>query len=137
MYLSHSFVLLMNWRTGAILYFSDKPAIKHLPGTIKGKLSSFLLFHCQSVKSIHILSFSGPYFSAFGLNMERYSVFLRIQSEHRKIQTRKTPNMDTCHAVILAVLYCFLFYVVGFNIVLFDWKQKIIFDFYSEEIEGC
>ena len=31
----------------------------------------------------------GPYFHAFGLNTERYSVSLRIQSECRKIRTRK------------------------------------------------
>ena len=31
---------------------------------------------------------SGPYFPAFGLNTERYQVFLRIQSECRKIRTR-------------------------------------------------
>ena len=33
--------------------------------------------------------FSGPYFPAFGLNEERYSVSLRIQSECAKIWTRK------------------------------------------------
>ena len=33
--------------------------------------------------------FSGPYFPAFGLNTERYFVSLRIQSECRKIRTRK------------------------------------------------
>ena len=33
--------------------------------------------------------FSGPYFPAFVLNTERYFVFLRIQSEYRKIRTRK------------------------------------------------
>ena len=31
---------------------------------------------------------------AFGLNTERYSVSLRIQSECEKIQTRKTSNTD-------------------------------------------
>ena len=31
---------------------------------------------------------SGPYFPAFGLNMERYFVSLRVQSECRKIRTR-------------------------------------------------
>ena len=31
---------------------------------------------------------SGPYFSVFGLNTERYSVSLRIQSGYRKIRTR-------------------------------------------------
>ena len=42
--------------------------------------------HC--VKSVHIRSFSSPYFPAFGLNTERYGVSLRIQSECEKIQTR-------------------------------------------------
>ena len=36
-----------------------------------------------------------PYFPAFGLNMERYWVSLRIQSECGKIRTKKTPNTDT------------------------------------------
>ena len=34
-------------------------------------------------------AFSGPYFPAFGLNTEIYPVKLRIQSECRKIRTRK------------------------------------------------
>ena len=33
--------------------------------------------------------FSGPYFPAFGLNMNRYEVSLRIQYECGKIRTRK------------------------------------------------
>ena len=33
--------------------------------------------------------FSGTYFPAFGLNMKIYYVNLRIQSEYRKIRTRK------------------------------------------------
>ena len=33
--------------------------------------------------------FSGPYFPAFGLNREIYSVNLRNQSEYKKIRTRK------------------------------------------------
>ena len=52
------------------------------------------------MKSVHIRSFSGPYFPAFGLNTERYGVSLRIQSERRKMRTRKTPNTDTFHAVL-------------------------------------
>ena len=56
--------------------------------------------HC--VKSVRIRRLSDPYFPAFGLNMERYSVSLRIQFECGKIRTRKTPNMDTFHAVSLA-----------------------------------
>ena len=55
--------------------------------------------HC--LKNVRIRSFSGPYFPAFGLNMERFSVSLRIQSECWNIQARKTPNTDTFHAVSL------------------------------------
>ena len=51
------------------------------------------------VKCACIRSFSGPYFSAFRLNIERYRIFLRIQYKCGKIQTRKTPNTDTFHAV--------------------------------------
>ena len=44
------------------------------------------------VKIVGIRSFSGPYFPAFGLNTERYSLSLRIQSKCGKIRTTKTPN---------------------------------------------
>ena len=43
--------------------------------------------------------FSGPYFPAFGLNTEIYSVNLRIKSECGKIWTRKNPYLDNFHAV--------------------------------------
>ena len=56
-----------------------------------------LKYHC--VKSVLIRSLPGPYFPEFGLNTERYSVSLRIQSECGKIGTRKTQNTDTSHAV--------------------------------------
>ena len=55
--------------------------------------------HC--VKSVRIRSFSGPYFPAFGLSKKKYSISLRIQSECWKIRTRKTPNADTFHAVLI------------------------------------
>ena len=45
------------------------------------------------------LEFSVSHFLAFGLNTARYGVSLRIQSEYGKIQTRKTLNTDTFHAV--------------------------------------
>ena len=50
--------------------------------------------HC--VKSVRVWSFSGPYFSAFGL----YGVYVHIQFECGKIRTRKTPNTDTSYARI-------------------------------------
>ena len=52
----------------------------------------FLKIHC--VEYVSILSFSGPYFPSFGLNMERYRVSLHIQSECKKIRTRNTRNTD-------------------------------------------
>ena len=52
------------------------------------------------VESVRIRRFSGPYFPAFGLNMERYFVPFRIQSECGNLRTRKTPNTNTFHAVL-------------------------------------
>ena len=52
--------------------------------------------HC--IKIVRVRSYSGPHFPAFGLNTERYSVSIRIQSECGKMQTRITPNTDTFHA---------------------------------------
>ena len=53
--------------------------------------------HC--VKSVIIWSYSGLHFPAFGLNMARYFVSLRFQSECRKMRTRITPETDTFYAV--------------------------------------
>ena len=55
------------------------------------------LKHC--IKSVHIRSYSGPHFPAFGLNTQTYKVSLRIQSECEKVRTRITPNTDTFYAV--------------------------------------
>ena len=54
----------------------------------------------QCVKSVRIRRYSGQHFPAFGLNMERYGVSLRIQSEYGKMRTRITPNTDTFYEVI-------------------------------------
>ena len=51
------------------------------------------------VKSVSIWSYSGPHFPAFGLNRERYSVALHIQSKCGKIWTRITPYRETFYAV--------------------------------------
>ena len=51
------------------------------------------------MKSVRIGSYSGPYFPAFGLNTERYSIYLRIQSEYGRIRTRLAPNTDPFYAV--------------------------------------
>ena len=49
--------------------------------------------------------FPGPYFPVFGLNTEIQGVNLGIQSQYRKMRTRKTPYLDTFHAVIIAWLF--------------------------------
>ena len=57
------------------------------------------------MKSVRIRRFSGPYFPAFGLNTKRYGVFLRIQLKCGKIQTTKTLNTNTFHAVSKTELF--------------------------------
>ena len=57
-----------------------------------------MIYFYLGMKSVRIRSFSGSYFPAFRLNMERS---LRIQFECGKIQTRKTPNKDFFHAVYM------------------------------------
>ena len=52
-----------------------------------------------SEKSVRVRSYSGPHVTAFGLNLERYSVSLLIQSECGKMWARITPNTDTFYAV--------------------------------------
>ena len=63
-------------------------------------LSQRKLKTLRCLKSVRIWSYSGPCFSAFGLNTERYCVYLRIQSKIRKIRARKTLNTDTFHEVL-------------------------------------
>ena len=58
-------------------------------------------FSVPIVKSFRIRRFSGPYISAFGLNVDIYGVNLRIQSKCWKMRTRKTPSMNTFCAVYL------------------------------------
>ena len=64
---------------------------------LQGKLQ-FLCSTSHCVKSARTWSYSGPYFSTFGLNTERYGMFLTIQSKCGKIRTRITPNTDTFYA---------------------------------------
>ena len=93
-----------------------------------------IVLHC--VKSVCILSYSGSYFPAFGLNTERYSVFLRIQSDCGKIRTRITPNTDTFYSV-LVVTTSVLLTLTGlggqfdlppwiFKIWIFFWEDRAL-----------
>ena len=61
-------------------------------------------FFYTVLKVSKYLVFSGKYFPVFGLNTEIYSGNLRIQSEYRKIRTRKTSYLDTFHAVLRSVI---------------------------------
>ena len=61
-----------------------------------------VITHLHCVKIVYIWSFSGPHFSAFELNTERYSKSLRIQSKCGEIRTRKTPYKDTFYAVLVS-----------------------------------
>ena len=77
--------------------------MKHIDRTNQGSFTSSIFFiwldiHC--IKIVRIRSYSSPHFPTFGLNTERYTVFLRIQSECEKMRIKITPNTDAFHAVI-------------------------------------
>ena len=57
------------------------------------------LKEAHSVKSVRIWSYSGLHFPIFGLNIERYRIFLRVQSECGKMRSRITTNTATFHKV--------------------------------------
>ena len=83
------------------------------------KIHSRKLFLC--VKIVRVRGFSGPYFPAFGLNKERHSVSLLIQSECEKIRTRETPNADTFHTVIpmlLSFFVCKIWYELRLSLIV-------------------
>ena len=61
-----------------------------------------------------------PHFPAFGLNTERYSVSLSIQSECEKMRTRIIPNTDILHGVFYFLhLLHFLFWMLNSGIWVF------------------
>ena len=62
-------------------------------------LSIILIRKIHFVKTVGIRSYSRPCLPAFGLNTERYSISLRIQSKCGNMRTRITPNKDTFCAV--------------------------------------
>ena len=61
--------------------------------------SSQEFFRVSLRKKCLIRSYSGPHFSAFELNTERYRVSLYIQSECGKMRNKITPNKDNFHTV--------------------------------------
>ena len=61
------------------------------------------------VKSVRSRSYSGPHFPAFRPNKERYSIYLRIQSECWKMRTRITRNTEIFMQPHMENLYLLLF----------------------------
>ena len=93
-----SFILLILKMRKYLLKVSQKMIEQGL-GTLFRNLLHFM-------KSVSIWSRSGSYCPAFGLNTETC-----VQSKCGKIQTRKTPNTNTFHAVLLLsfirLIWCF------------------------------
>ena len=106
--------------------------------------------HCM--KSALVRSHSGPHFPAFGLNTERYSVSLRIESEcgkmwrdtpylsefnpNAEMLTRITSNTGTFYAVMVVCIAVIMlmeqFYVTMrtmsiFPIILECWSRSDCF----------
>ena len=82
--------------------FSSTCAIAQSISLFSSSSYALISFHHISrecIKSVCIRSYSSPYFPVFGLNTERCSVSLRIQSERGKIRTRIIPNTATVYAV--------------------------------------
>ena len=72
----------------------------HLNNCNENFLGKYLTVFAKEIQR----RFFGPYFPAFGLNMEIYRVNIRIQSKYGKIRTKKSPNTDTFQAGKLFVL---------------------------------
>ena len=79
--------------------------------------------HC--VKMFKYGAFSGPYFSAFGLNTERYEVSLRIQSKCGKIRTRKNSVFGhfsrKAYAFVVNLVSNILFYPIQYYLSFASW----------------
>ena len=95
----------------------------------------------QHVKSAFIWNCSGPHFPTFGLDLERYGVSLRIQSECGKMQTRITPNTDTFHTVLYSIiLSCYHVNIINFFYCQFvfhsvhDLFNKFIISYFARVI---
>ena len=69
----------------------------------------------EYVKNVRITSFSGPFFPAFGLNMEIFRRNLPNQSEYWKIMTRKNPNTDLfTQCCIFETTQCLCIFAQGY-----------------------
>ena len=62
--------------------------------------------------------FSVPHFPVLGLNTEIYWINACVQSEYRKIRTRKTPYLDTFHAVRKETVMCTISFQNSANMLI-------------------
>ena len=98
--------------------------IFHLRSLICAKYQA--KYYC--VKTVRIQSYSGPYFSACGLNTERYSVPLRIHFKCGKMRTRITLNTDTflkCIWRMKKVCKKLITMILMLRLVLFSLNNKM------------
>ena len=88
--------------------------------TIRISLVHWLTAFSNCMKSVRIESLSGSYFTAFGLNTERYGVSVCIQSKCGNKRSRKTPSTDTSYADFFfwmnAIHYYNLIYISKKNV---------------------
>ena len=90
------------WQQPQITSFNWKKVVLSQVANYWHHYGSFPWIHdvCLALhESVHIRSYSGPHFSIFGLNTERYSASHRVQSESGKMRTRIPPKTDTSYAV--------------------------------------
>ena len=83
----------------------------------------FVSYHTMALRENDL------YLAAFGLNTERCSVFLRIQSECGKLQTRKTLNTKTFYGMRRSLGFPFIE-----NSALIYWKLNLILNTVSQQI---
>ena len=83
----------------------------------------FVSYHTMTLRENDL------YLAAFGLNTERCSVFLRIQSECGKLQTRKTLNTKTFYGMRRSLGFPFIE-----NSALIYWKLNLILNTVSQQI---
>ena len=85
------------------------------------------------MKSVQIRSFSGPYFPVFGLNTDIY-----IQSEYRRMQTRKTSVFEHFHAVGTFSTFLLFFFCLFIDQLGAFWQTVIVaYVFCRRKLHDC
>ena len=95
--------ILRKWRNKKYSEWLEIVACSSLHSFVHSRIILSFIGDFYCVKSVRIRSYSGPHFPTFGLNTERYSVSLCIQSECEKMRTRTTPNTDTSYVVSISI----------------------------------